>query len=100
MLTHSDLLSSLHALGLSAGMGVMVHSSLSSFGYLRGGAQTVLETLMEILTLEGTLLLPSFNHDAPFHDGGPGVYDPRHTPTSNLALKPDIIIMDIAIIPL
>jgi aminoglycoside 3-N-acetyltransferase len=86
MVTKTEIIAGLRQLGLSAGMGVMVHSSLSSFGYVQGGAHTVLEALMEVLTPEGTLLLPSFNHDAPFHDGGPGVYDPLRTPTANGAI--------------
>ena len=50
-------------LGLQAGMGVVVHSSLRSLGHVEGGAQTVVEALMEIITPEGTLVMPSFNHD-------------------------------------
>jgi aminoglycoside 3-N-acetyltransferase len=86
MVTKIDIIAGLYALGLEAGAGVMVHSSLKSFGHVDGGAQAVIEALMEVLTPQGTLLLPSFNHDEPFHDDGPGVYDPRRTPTSNGAI--------------
>jgi len=70
-------------LGLRTGMGVMVHSSLRSFGYVEGGARAIIEALMEVITPEGTLLMPSFNHCVPFEDGGPGFYDPLTTQTIN-----------------
>jgi aminoglycoside 3-N-acetyltransferase len=63
-----------------------VHSSLKSFGQVEGGARAVIEALMEVLTPEGTLLMPSFNHNAPFGPGGLGYYHPRETPTSNGAI--------------
>jgi aminoglycoside 3-N-acetyltransferase len=67
-------------------MGLMVHSSLRSFGQVEGGARTVVEALMEAITLEGTLLMPTFNHGVPFHDDGPGYFDPLTTPTINGAI--------------
>ena len=72
--------------GLPAGAGVMVHSSLKSFGQVEGGAHTVVEALMEVLTPQGTLLMPTFNHEAPFFEGGPGYYHPAETPTVNGAI--------------
>ena len=86
MLTKTEIIAGLRQLGLEAGAGVMVHSSLKSFGYVQGGPQTVIETLMEVITPEGTLLMPSFNHDHPFREGGAGYYDPRETPTINGAI--------------
>jgi aminoglycoside 3-N-acetyltransferase len=85
-LTRAAIAAGLHTLGLRAGMGVMVHSSLRSFGRVQGGARTVIEALMDVLTPDGTLLMPSFNHGEPFEDDGPGVYDPRVTPTINGAI--------------
>jgi aminoglycoside 3-N-acetyltransferase len=41
---------------------------------------------MEVLTPQGTLLMPTFNHDAPFRPGGPGYFSPTETPTSNGAI--------------
>lgn len=82
----SDLIAGLRSLGLEAGMGVMVHSSLRSFGYVDGGPDTVIAALMEVVTPEGTLLMPSFNHGAPFGQAGPGYFDPTETPTTNGAI--------------
>jgi aminoglycoside 3-N-acetyltransferase len=67
-------------------MGVMVHSSLSSFGYVEGGAATVVRALMATLTSDGLLLMPSFNHGAPFESGEAGYYHPDETPTTNGAI--------------
>ena len=86
MLTHSQIVAGLRELGLPAGAGVMVHSSLKSFGQVEGGARTVVEALMEVLTSQGTLLMPTFNHEAPFFEGGPGYYHPTETPTVNGAI--------------
>jgi len=84
--TEKDLAVGLRALGLGAGDRVMVHSSLRSFGYVAGGAETVIRALMDVLTERGTLLLPSFNHFAPWQEGGAGYYDPARTPTTDGAI--------------
>ena len=81
--TQADIVAGLHTLGLKAGDGLMVHSSLSSFGQVAGGAPAVIAALMEVLTPEGTLLLPSFNHGSAFREGAPGYYHPEETPTTN-----------------
>ena len=85
-LTASKITAGLRDLGLFAGIGVMVHSSLRSFGPVEGGPQTVIEALMEVVTPDGTLLLPTFNHGTPFQRNGPGYFDPRTTPTINGAI--------------
>jgi len=82
----ADIIQGLRALGVQPGMGLMVHSSLRSLGHVEGGAATVVAALMDVLTPEGTLVMPSFNHGVPFEDDGPGYYDPRATPTINGAI--------------
>ncbi len=81
--TRTDLVAGLRDLGLTHGARVMVHSSLKSFGRVTGGARCVIDALMEVLTPQGTLLMPTFNHDVPFRAGGAGFYDPQATPTLN-----------------
>jgi aminoglycoside 3-N-acetyltransferase len=81
--THDDITAGLRALGLRHGDGLMLHSSLKSFGLVQGGPRTIILALMEVLSPEGTLLMPSFNHGAPFQAGGPGYYAPLETPTRN-----------------
>jgi aminoglycoside 3-N-acetyltransferase len=85
-LTRDDIARGLRDLGLRPGMGLMVHSSLRSFGRVESGAPTVVQALMDVLTPEGTLLMPTFNHDVPFRPGGIGVFDPQVTPTMNGAI--------------
>ena len=79
--TKSDIIKGLTELGLHSGAKIMVHSSLSSFGHVDGGADTVIEALMELLTEEGTLLMPSFNHNR-IYDAD-GIFDILSTETTN-----------------
>ncbi|MEO6907330.1 MAG: AAC(3) family N-acetyltransferase, partial [Abditibacteriaceae bacterium] len=62
-ITKQTLLEELRSLGLAEGDHVMMHSSLSSFGNLEGGADTLLDAVLEIVGDEGTLLLPTLTYD-------------------------------------
>lgn len=84
--TRRDIVSGLRRLRLKPGDGVMVHSSLKSFGRVARGPATVIEALMEVLTPAGTLMMPSFNHGRAFAEGAPGYFDPLTTPTTNGAI--------------
>jgi aminoglycoside 3-N-acetyltransferase len=55
----SDLKEQLLQLGLREGMDVLVHSSLRRIGKVDGGADAVLDVLLEILGPDGTLILPT-----------------------------------------
>jgi aminoglycoside 3-N-acetyltransferase len=46
-------------IGLKNGMNVYVHSSLSSFGYVENGAESVLTVLKDIIE-DGTIMMPTF----------------------------------------
>lgn len=46
--------------GVGPGMNVVVHSSLSSFGPVVGGAPGVLESLLAAVGKDGTLMAPTF----------------------------------------
>jgi aminoglycoside N3'-acetyltransferase len=59
-LTQADLEHGFREIGLSKGMFVEVHSSLSSFGHVDGGAVSVINALMEILGQRGALIMPTF----------------------------------------
>lgn len=54
-----DVIQALTAVGVRPGQSIMVHTSLSSLGYVCGGAQTVIEALMECVGKEGTIMMPS-----------------------------------------
>lgn len=56
MVTKKLLKSALIDLGIEKGMMLEVHSSLSSFGELEGGAETIINTLKEIVTEEGSMV--------------------------------------------
>ena len=59
MVTKKEFKDALINLGLKKGMTLEVHSSLSSFGELEGGAETVIGTLKEIITEEGSIFMPA-----------------------------------------
>lgn len=60
LVTGKMICADLKKLGLKAGDTVLVHSSLSSIGKVEGGADTVIDTLLEVIGKKGTLLMPSF----------------------------------------
>ena len=51
------------SLGIRPGLVVIMHSSLSKIGWTVGGPVAVIKALMEILTSEGTLIMPTFSGD-------------------------------------
>ncbi len=57
--TVESLVSNLRALGVEAGQTLLVHGSLSSLGYVCGGASAVVDALQRAVTSEGTLVLPT-----------------------------------------
>lgn len=54
-----DIKKGLEDLGLKAGDNVIVHTSLKSFGFVCGGAQMVIEALLDTVTEEGTVMMPT-----------------------------------------
>lgn len=54
-----DIVRALKDVGVHEGQTIMVHTSLSSFGFVCGGAQTVIEALLECTGEEGTLMMPA-----------------------------------------
>lgn len=54
-----DILKSLNDVGLRKGQTVIVHTSLSSLGFVCGGAQVVIEAIFETVGEEGTILMPT-----------------------------------------
>lgn len=58
--TATSLVADFRALGIEAGDTLLVHSSLSSIGCVSGGAPAVVDALQEVLTEDGTLVMPTF----------------------------------------
>ena len=59
MLIKNELVTAFRNAGLTAGDLVLVHSSLRKLGPVEGGADTVLDALLEVLGQKGTLALPT-----------------------------------------
>ena len=74
-----DIHEGLMLLGLSPGDVVMVHSSLSAFGHVEGGADAVIDAFMDTLGSSGTLIMPTFTWGA-FHAQPTVVFDVLRTP--------------------
>jgi aminoglycoside 3-N-acetyltransferase len=58
--TVSSLATDFRNLGIEAGDTLLVHSSLSSLGWVVGGPTAVIDALQNVLTERGTLVMPSF----------------------------------------
>ena len=76
-----SLVTNLTALGLRPKQTVMVHSSLGKVGYTVGGPLVVIRALLQVLTPQGTLVMPAESPSIsdPSHNS---VFDPRTTPTT------------------
>lgn len=59
VLTRQILADQLHALGVSSGDVLLVHSSLSKIGYVEGGPETVTEALLQAVGPAGHVLMPT-----------------------------------------
>ncbi|WP_312907464.1 aminoglycoside N(3)-acetyltransferase [Natronosalvus caseinilyticus] len=73
-LTREELRGGFRGLGLEAGDSVIVHSSLSSLGWVDGGARTVVDALCDTVG-DGTVLMPTFTR----YDRA---YDPEMSPST------------------
>ena len=62
---YADILAGLMAAGLERGMLAEVHSSLSSFGYVEGGADTVIRALTDAVGPAGGIVMPAFRISPP-----------------------------------
>ena len=104
--TRDSLAADLRALGVDRGMTLLLHSSLSTLGWVCGGAQAVIEAVMDVLGPSGNLVVPAqsgglsdpANWKAPpvpqawwqtIRDTMPA-YDPARTPTRNMGAIPEL----------
>jgi aminoglycoside 3-N-acetyltransferase len=75
--TRAQIEAGLRELGLTKGESLIVHSSLSSFGRVEGGADSVLDAILEVIGPKGNLMLPTFNYTRPIPEP---YFDPAATP--------------------
>ena len=97
----------LRALGVASGSTLVVHSSLSTLGYVTGGAHSVVLALRDVLGPDGTLVVPT--HSSSLSDPGrwenPPVpetwwpviresmpaFDPALTPTGGMGAVVEVV---------
>ena len=68
----------LRACGIRRGRILMAHVSLSQFGYVVGGAGTLLDVLLDLVGPKGALVLPTHSNSVL----GAAPYDPRRSPAN------------------
>jgi aminoglycoside 3-N-acetyltransferase len=76
-LTQEAIRSALEKAGIVAGDLVLGHFALSRFGYIAGGAEALIDTMLSLLGPEGTLVMPTFTCS---WIGRPP-FDPQRTPS-------------------
>ncbi|MEV0264760.1 AAC(3) family N-acetyltransferase [Streptomyces sp. NPDC050617] len=103
--TRDSLAADLRGLGLLEGETLLVHSSLSSLGWVCGGPGTVVQALLDVLGPEGTLVVPTHsgeNSDPSLWSNPPvpeewwawirasmPAYDARTTPAFGIGVIPE-----------
>ncbi|MFF8649028.1 aminoglycoside N(3)-acetyltransferase [Streptomyces griseoluteus] len=107
LVTRSALAEQLLELGVEPGETLLVHSSLSSLGWVNGGAVAVVQGLLDALGPDGTLVVPTQSADLsdPELWRAPPVppewwetvratmppYDPRTTPSRGVGVVPETV---------
>ncbi|MEV0281120.1 AAC(3) family N-acetyltransferase [Streptomyces sp. NPDC050610] len=105
--TRDSLAADLSRAGIQAGETLLVHSSLSSLGWVCGGPSTVVRALLDVLGPEGTLVVPTHsgeNSDPSLWSNPPvpeawwaairasmPAYDARITPSFGIGIIPETV---------
>jgi aminoglycoside 3-N-acetyltransferase len=79
VVAEADIVAGLRRLGVAAGEVVLVHSSLRSFGHVRGGADAVVDALLRCVGAGGTVLVPTLSFRS--YDPARPRFDARTTPS-------------------
>jgi aminoglycoside 3-N-acetyltransferase len=106
LITIPTIVTGLSELGVNRGDALLVHTSLSSFGHVQGGGQTIIEALMETVGPGGTLMMlaqsagrfdPSEWRNPPVPEAWwerirfeTPLYDPRKTPTEHVGVVSEL----------
>jgi aminoglycoside 3-N-acetyltransferase len=78
--TREQLRADLGRLGVQPADVLLVHSSLSSLGYVRGGADTVIDALLDAVGPAGTVMFPTLTGSRNLGPDCPPRFDPRADP--------------------
>ncbi len=89
MIGKSELIEGFQKAGVNPGDTLLVHSSYKSLGGVDGGPQAVIDALLDVLSPEGTLIMPTFNFN--FNKGEP--WDVRTTP-SQMGVLTELVRLD------
>jgi len=76
--TQADLVEGFRRVGVQKGDILYCHSSLSRFGYVEGGAESVVDALLEVVGSDGTVAMPAGTYSLG-NDGA--VFDVRNSPS-------------------
>lgn len=79
-ITKAEIAEALKDLGLPEGGNVLVHSSLSSFGHVVGGANAVIDALLDTVGANGTVMVPTLTGNEGLSQDNPPVFDSAKTP--------------------
>ena len=66
IITKSRLVKDLEQLGMKPGMVVMLHVSVKAIGWIVGGPDMVLQSLLDLLSPKGTLMMLASWEDSPY----------------------------------
>jgi aminoglycoside 3-N-acetyltransferase len=69
----------LRRLGVGAGDILLVHSSISRFGYVEGGVDTVIDALLESVDPGGTVMVPTLTGSEHLSADDPPIFDPLNS---------------------
>jgi aminoglycoside 3-N-acetyltransferase len=80
IVTKEDIVTGLNNLGLKAGDTALVHSSLSRFGLVTGGVDTVIDALLQAVAPDGTVMVPTLTGSEKLCVENPPVFDVKESP--------------------
>jgi aminoglycoside 3-N-acetyltransferase len=105
-ITIGGLIEDFKKFGIKPGSLLIMHSSLSKIGWVAGGAVAVISAILDVITPNGTLVMPTFSGDnsEPSYWQNPPVpeewwdivrksmpaYHPEITPTRGLGIIPEV----------
>lgn len=75
----AELTNLLNEAGIERGDSILVHSSLSSLGWVDGGAEAVVTALLDAVGPDGTVLFPTLTGSSSNSSANPPVFDARAT---------------------
>lgn len=80
VVSQADITAGVCACGVEPGDLLLVHSSLSSLGWVEGGAQSVIDALLEAVGPQGTVAFPTFTGHRELSAENPPVFRPDVDP--------------------